>query len=128
MRARDFVTEGQSGVKIDPQLKAAIEQELLGQINSLRKNVLPLGFFQIYDIMNTVAMANGVDQLNVKHPVHNHDVAAPYTEVERKMLQAAYTAMDQPWDNSILDLSTNPEATKTDGAQSPVIGFKGYTR
>lgn len=122
MKAKEFVAEGT--VKIDDKLKAAIQQELNNQITSLRKTVLPLGFFQIYDIFNTVAMSNGVDQLDVKHPVHNHTAAAPYTEIERKMLQAAYTAMGQPWDDSILDLSS--EGPTTDGAQSPVVAFKGY--
>lgn len=128
MRAKDFIAEGKEGVKIDADLKAAIKAELDSQITSFRTNVLPLGFFQIYDIMNAVATANGVDQVDVKHPVHNHEAAAPYTEIERKMLQAAYNAVGQPWDTSILDLDTDPTAHKTDGAQSPVIGFKGYTR
>lgn len=122
MRSNEFITEGTT--KIDPKLKAAIQQELNSQLNSLRKTLIPLGFFQIYDIFNAVAMANGVDQVDMKHPVHNHTAPAPYTEIERKMLQAAYTAMDQPWDDSILDLS--PGGPTTDGAQSPVIGFKGY--
>lgn len=128
MRARDFVREGQEGIKIDATLRAAIKAELDSQITTFRTNVLPLGFFQIYDIMNAVATSNGVDQLTVKRDVHNHDVAAPYTPIERKMLQAAYNAVGQPWDTSILDLSDNPDSHKTDGVMSPVIGFQGYTR
>lgn len=126
MKAKDFVTE--TKVKIPPELKAAIQQELNSQITSFRKNVLPLGFFEIYDIMNAVATANGVDQVTVKHPVHNHTAAAPYTPIERKMLQAAYTAMGQPWDSSILDLTNNPDSQLSDGKGSPVIAFQGYPR
>jgi hypothetical protein len=126
MKSKEFVKE--SKVKIDADLKAAIQAELATQVNSLRKNVLPLGFFEIYDIMNAVATANGVDQVTVKHPTHNHTAAAPFSPIERKMLQSAYTAMGQPWDDSILDLSDNPEAQRPDGVGSPVVPFKGYPR
>ena len=126
MKAKDFVTE--TRVKIPPELKAAIQAELNSQVNSLRRNLVPLGFFEIYDIMNAVATSNGVDQVTVKHPTHNHTAAAPYTPIERKMLQAAYTAMGQPWDTSILDLTNNPDSQMPDGAGSPVVPFKGYPR
>lgn len=126
MKSTEFVKE--SKVKIDADLKAAIQTELASQVNSLRKNVLPLGFFEIYDIMNAVATANGVDQVDMKHPQHNHTAAAPFSPIERKMLQSAYTAMGQPWDDSILDLSDNPESERPDGATSPVVAFKGYPR
>ena len=124
MKAKDFVTEA----KVPADLKAAIQAELNTQISAFRKNILPLGFFEIYDIMNAVATANGVDQVTVKHPTHNHTAAAPYSPIERKMLQAAYTAMGQPWDDSILDLSNDPDSQSPDGVQSPVIAFKGYPR
>ena len=126
MKSTEFIKE--SKVKIDAELKAAIQQELASQVTSLRKNVLPLGFFEIYDIMNAVATANGVDQVTVKHPQHNHTAAAPFSPIERKMLQSAYTAMGQPWDDSILDLSDNPESERPDGVTSPVVAFKGYPR
>lgn len=126
MKATEFISEAQ--VKIPPELKAAVQAELDAQITSFRKNILPLGFFQIYDIMNAVATANGVDQVDMKHPIHNHTAAAPYTAIERKMLQAAYTAMGQPWDASILDLTDNPDSQQPDGAGSPVVAFKGYPR
>ena len=124
MKAKDFVTEA----KVPADLKAAIQAELNTQISAFRKNILPLGFFEIYDIMNAVATANGVDQVTVKHPQHNHTAAAPFSPIERKMLQSAYTAMGQPWDESILDLSDNPDSQTPDGAGSPVIAFKGYPR
>lgn len=126
MKSSEFIKE--SKVKIDADLKAAIQAELATQINSFRKNVLPLGFFEIYDIMNAVATSNGVDQVDMKHPTHNHTAAAPFSPIERKMLQSAYTAMGQPWDDSILDLSDNPEAQQPDGVGSPVVPFKGYPR
>jgi hypothetical protein len=126
MKSTEFIRE--SKVKIDAELKAAIQQELASQVTSLRKNVLPLGFFEIYDIMNAVATANGVDQVTVKHPTHNHTAAAPFSPIERKMLQTAYTAMGQPWDDSILDLTDKPDSQKPDGQMSPVIQFKGYAR
>ena len=126
MKSTEFIRE--SKVKIDTELKAAIQQELASQVTSLRKNLIPLGFFQIYDIMNAVATANGVDQVTVKHPIHNHTAAAPFSPIERKMLQSAYAAMDQPWDDSILDLSDNPESQQPDGVTSPVVAFKGYPR
>jgi len=126
MKSTEFIKE--SKVKIDAELKAAIQQELASQVTSLRKNLIPLGFFEIYDIMNAVATANGVDQVTVKHPTHNHTAAAPFSPIERKMLQSAYTAMGQPWDDSILDLSDNPESERPDGVTSPVIAFKGYPR
>lgn len=126
MRFKEFVTE--SSTKLDSKLKAAIQQELNNQINSFRKTLLPLGFFQIYDIFNTVASADGVNPVPAKHPYHNHTSAAPYTPIERKMLQAAYTAMDQPWDDSILDLTDNPDSQQADGEGSPVIPFGGYPR
>jgi hypothetical protein len=127
MKANEFINEG-STAKIPAELKAAIKAELDAQVTSFRTNVLPLGFFQIYDIMNAVAMSNGVDQVDYKHDKHNHDVAAPYTPIERKMLQAAYTALGQPWDTSILDLTDDPDSQKPDGQMSPVIQFKGYAR
>jgi hypothetical protein len=126
MKSTEFIKE--SKVKIDAELKAAIQQELASQVTSLRKNLIPLGFFEIYDIMNAVATANGVDQVTVKHPTHNHTAAAPFSPIERKMLQSAYTAMGQPWDDSILDLSDNPESERPDGVTSPVVAFKGYPR
>ena len=126
MKSTEFIKE--SKVKIDAELKAAIQQELTSQVTSLRKNLIPLGFFEIYDIMNAVATANGVDQVTVKHPTHNHTAAAPFSPIERKMLQTAYTAMGQPWDDSILDLSDNPESERPDGVTSPVVAFKGYPR
>lgn len=124
MKANEFVTES----KISAELRNAIEQEINKQITSARTNLLPLGFFEIYDIMNQVASANGVDDLPVDRKLHNHDAAAPYTDIERKMLRAAYTAAGQPWDKSILDLADNPDQHKTDGAVSPVVSFKGYPR
>jgi hypothetical protein len=127
MKANEFIAEG-SHTKISAELKAAIKAELDAQVTSFRTNVLPLGFFQIYDIMNAVAMSNGVDQVDYKHNIHNHDAAAPYTPIERKMLQAAYTAVGQPWDDSILDLSDNPKSERPDGATSPVVAFKGYPK
>ena len=127
MKANEFIAEG-SPTKISAELKAAIQQEFNDQVTSLRKTLIPLGYFQIYDIMNAVAMSNGVDQIDMPHPSHNHTSAAPYTDIERKMLQAAYTAMGQPWDDSILDLADKPESQKPDGQMSPVIQFKGYAR
>ena len=126
MKSTEFIKE--SKVKIDAELKAAIQQELTSQVTSLRKNLIPLGFFEIYDIMNAVATANGVDQVTVKHPTHNHTAAAPFSPIERKMLQSAYTAMGQPWDASILDLTTDPDSQQPDGITSPVVAFKGYPR
>jgi hypothetical protein len=124
MKANEFVNEA----KLPKELQDAIKQELNSQVTSLRKTLIPLGFFEIYDIMNAVATSNGVDQIDIPHPQHNHTAAAPYSAIERKMLQAAYTAMGQPWDDSILDLADKPESQKPDGQMSPVIQFKGYAR
>lgn len=126
MKAHEFITE--SDIQITAKLKSAIEQEINKQITSARTSLMPLGFFEIYDIMNQVASANGVDDLPVSRKLHNHDAAAPYTDIEKSMLRAAYTAAGQPWDTSILDLSNAPNQHKSDGAESPMKPFKGYPR
>ena len=125
MKINEIVTESVDSVK--SALKTAIKSKINNQINKARESLVPLGYYELYDIMQAVASADGVTPPNVTKHYWNHNAAQPYTKIEAKMLRDSYTALGIPWDQCILDLSTTPP-DNSDNSVSPIKEFKGYKR
>jgi hypothetical protein len=80
--------------------------------------------------MMAVASNDGTDFVNEidgESWSGRNNVAAPYTEVEQRMLNKAYKAVgSKHWDLNKGDMHS--EEVKSTNTKSPVVSFKGYPR
>lgn len=124
MRARDFVTEHKKG-KISKRLQNATVG-LHTFIDSDNQDRV----YELNRIMMAAAMADGSgDPIDIDSEswAGRNDVAAPYTDIENKMMHQAFKAVGskhQDVNRGDTRSQEHPEVYTT----SPVKGFKGYPR
>lgn len=124
MRAREFLGEEKVG-KISKRLQSATRG-----LNKFRDRSFSDRVYELNRVMMAAACNDGDD---FAHPVDaeswagRHDIAAPYTEVEQRMLEKAYKAVGslyQDINHGNMDSEEHPAVNKT----SPINSFKGYPR
>lgn len=123
MRAQEFVTEDKVG-KIGNRKSVAT----VG-LNKFRDSQFADRVYELNRVMMAVATTDGTNDavIDGESWAGRHNIAAPYTEVEQKMLEKAFKAVGskyQDLNNGDLD---SEELPGTD-TQSPVKAFKGYPR
>jgi hypothetical protein len=123
MRANEFVTEDKVG-KIGNRRQVATRG-----LNKFRDNQFADRVYELNRIMMAVASTDGttVPDIDSESWSGRNNVAAPYTEVEQRMLEKAFKAVgSKHWDLNHGDMESE-EVTSTN-KQSPVVAFKGYPR
>jgi hypothetical protein len=124
MRANEFVTEDKVG-KIGKRRQAATRG-----LNKFRDKQFSDRVYELNRVMMAVASNDGTDFVNEidgESWSGRNNVAAPYTEVEQRMLDKAYKAVgSKHWDLNKGDMDS--EEVKSTNTKSPVKAFKGYPR
>ena len=124
MRARDFVTEHKKG-KISRRLQNATVG-LHTFIDSNNQDRV----YELNRIMMAAAMADGSgDPIDIDSEswAGRNDVAAPYTDVEDRMMHQAFKAVGSKHQD-VNRGDTRSQEHPTVYTVSPVKGFKGYPR
>lgn len=124
MRAREFVSETKVG-KISKRLQAGTRG-----LNKFRDREFADRIYELNRVMMAAACNDGddfVEVMDAESWAGRNNVAAPYTEVEQRMLEKAYKAIGaKSWDlnHGDMDSEEHPAVNKT----SPIKAFKGYPR
>lgn len=124
MRAQEFIVENKPG-KLSKRLQSAT----VG-LNKFRDKEFSDRVYELNRVMMAAACNDGNDFVEVVDPeswAGRNNIAAPYTEVEQRMLEKAYKAIGATsWDlnHGDLDSEEHPAVNKA----SPVKAFKGYPR
>jgi hypothetical protein len=121
MRANEFITEDLVG-KISKR-----NQNATVGLNKFRDRQFADRVYELNRVMMAVAQTDGeiTPELDGESWSGRHNVAAPYTDVEQKMLEKAYQAVgSKHYDLNHGDLESqeHPAVNTT----SPIQGFKGY--
>ena len=122
MRAREFINEATDG-KISKRLQSATRG-----LHKFRDRQFADRVYELNRVMMAVACNDGenfVETVDAESWAGRNDIAAPYTEVEHRMLEKAYKAVgSKHWDlnNGDMDSEEHPAVNKA----SPIRGFKGY--
>jgi hypothetical protein len=121
MRAREFISEDTVG-KISKR-----NQNATVGLNKFRDQQFADRVYELNRVMMAVASTDGeiTPEIDAESWAGRHDVAAPYTEIEQKMLEKAYQAVGSKHydlNNGDLESKEHP-AVHT---KSPVQAFKGY--
>lgn len=124
MRAREFIAEVKTG-KISKRLQNAT----VG-LNKFRDKSFSDRVYELNRVMMAAACNDGtefVNDIDAESWAGRNDIAAPFSEVEQRMLEKAYTAIGSSYqDINKGDLKSKEHpAVNTD---SPVKAFKGYPR
>ncbi len=121
MRAREFIAEQKVGDISTRQRFATVG------LNKFRDMQFADRIYELNRVMMAVAQTDGVikPEIDGESWAGRHNVAAPYTEVEQKMLELAYQAVgSKHYDLNHGDLESQEHpAVNTD---SPIKPFKGY--
>lgn len=123
MRAQEFVAEDRVG-KIGKRKSVAT----VG-LNKFRDSQFADRVYELNRVMMAVATTDGVNPATIDSEswAGRHNIAAPYTQQEQKMLEKAFQAVGSKYkdlNNGDLD---SEELPSTD-TQSPIKAFKGYPR
>lgn len=122
MRANEFILEDKQG-KISKRLQFATRG-----LNKFRDGQFADRVYELNRVMMAAASNDGeqfVNELDAESWSGRNNVAAPYTEVEQKMLKKAYQAVgSKHWDlnSGDMDSEEHPAVNTT----SPVKAFGGY--
>jgi hypothetical protein len=121
MRAREFVAEQKVGDISTRQRFATVG------LNKFRDAQFADRVYELNRVMMAVAQTDGeiTPEIDGESWSGRHNVAAPYTEVEQKMLEKAYKAVgSKHYDLNSGDLESqeHPAVNTT----SPMQAFKGY--
>lgn len=122
MRAQEFVVEQKRG-----HISKRLQNATVG-LHTFVDNDHADRTYELNRIMMAVAMADGTDApvtIDSESWAGRNDVAAPYTEVENKMMQQAFKAVG----SSHRDLNngdTRSQELPTVNTTSPIPAFKGY--
>jgi len=121
MRAQEFIAEDTIG-KISRR-----NQNATVGLNKFRDASFADRVYELNRVMMAVAQTDGeiIPEIDGESWAGRHNVAAPYTKVEQKMLEKAYQAVGSKHidlNHGDLESQEHPEVNTT----SPVIGFKGY--
>jgi hypothetical protein len=122
VRAQEFVVEQKRG-----HISKRLQNATVG-LHTFVDNDHADRTYELNRIMMAVAMADGTDApvtIDSESWAGRNDVAAPYTEVENKMMQQAFKAVG----SSHRDLNngdTRSQELPTVNTTSPIPAFKGY--
>jgi len=122
VRAQEFVVEHKKG-----HISKRLQNATVG-LHTFVDNDHADRTYELNRIMMAVAMADGTDApvtMDSESWAGRNDVAAPYTEVEDKMMQQAFKAVG----SSHRDLNkgdTRSQELPTVNTTSPIPAFKGY--
>lgn len=122
MRAREFINEASEG-KISKRLQSATRG-----LNKFRDRQFADRVYELNRVMMAAACNDGddfVEPVDAESWAGRNNIAAPYTDVEQRMLEKAYKAVgSKHWDlnKGDMDSEEHPAVNKT----SPIQGFKGY--
>lgn len=122
MRAREFINEEKVG-KISTR-----NQNATVGLNKFRDRQFSDRVYELNRVMMAAACNDGddfVEQVDAESWAGRNNIAAPYTEVEQRMLEKAYQAVgSKTWDLNHGDTKSkeHPAVNKL----SPIKGFKGY--
>lgn len=124
MRAREFVVEDKVG-KIGKRRQAATRG-----LHKFRDNEFADRVYELNRVMMAAASNDGtefVNELDGESWSGRNNIAAPYTEVEQRMLEKAFKAVgSKHWDLNKGDMDS--EEVNSTNTTSPVVSFKGYPR
>lgn len=122
MRAQEFVVEHQKG-----HISKRLQNATVG-LHTFVDNERADRTYELNRIMMAVAMADGTDApvtVDSESWVGRNNLAAPYTDVEEKMMHQAFKAVGsthRDLNNGDTRSQEHPTVHKT----SPLVGFKGY--
>jgi hypothetical protein len=122
VRAQEFVVEQKRG-----HISKRLQNATVG-LHTFVDNDHADRTYELNRIMMAVAMADGTDApviVDSESWAGRNDVAAPYTEVENKMMQQAFKAVG----SSHRDLNngdTRSQEHPSVNTTSPIPAFKGY--
>jgi hypothetical protein len=123
VRAREFISEQKVGDISTRQRFATVG------LNKFRDGQFADRVYELNRVMMAVAQTDGNTDPTIDSEswAGRHNVAAPYTDVEQKMLEKAYRAVgSKHYDLNHGDLESQEHpAVQT---ASPVKAFKGYPR
>jgi hypothetical protein len=124
MRAREFVSEDKVG-KLSKRLQAGTRG-----LNKFRDREFSDRVYELNRVMMAAACNDGDDfaePVDAESWAGRNNIAAPYTEVEQRMLEKAYKAIGaKSWDLNHGDMDS--EELSSVNKTSPVKAFKGYPR
>ena len=123
MRAQEFIAEDKVG-KISKR-----NQNATVGLNKFRDNQFADRVYELNRIMMAVACTDGTIDIEIDGESWSgrDNIAAPYTDVEQRMLEKAFKAVGshhEDLNHGDLRSEEHPAVNKT----SPVQGFKGYPR
>lgn len=121
MRAQEFIAEQKVGDISTRQRFATVG------LNKFRDAQFADRVYELNRVMMAVAQTDGtiVPEIDGESWAGRHNVAAPYTDVEQKMLEKAYRAVGSKHydlNNGDLKSEEHPAVNTT----SPMQAFKGY--
>jgi len=122
MRAQEFVTEAKRG-----HIPKRLQNATVG-LNTFVDGNYADRSYELNRIMMAAAMADGSDkplQIDAESWAGRNDIAAPYTEVEQKMMHQAFRAVGskhQDLNHGDLQSQEHPAVNRS----SPVKAFSGF--
>ena len=124
MRANEFITEAKKRAKITKRQG----QSSVG-MNVFRDKEFADRFYELNRVMMAVASSDGISPLKIDQEswAGRENVAAPYSQIEQKMLSDAFKAVGSYHKDLVggdLRSQELPDTNKT----SPVKGFQGFKK
>lgn len=123
MRANEFIAEH----KKVGDLSKRNQQATVG-LNKFRDREFADRIYELNRVMMAAASNDGTDfvqEMDGESWAGRHDIAAPYTEVEQKMMEKAYQAVgSKHYDLNKGDLKSQEHPAVN--TASPIKAFKGY--
>ena len=124
MRANEFIIEA----KVGPLSK--LNQNATVGLNKFHDKQFSDRVYELNRVMMAAACNDGEDfvvPVDGESWAGRNDIAAPYTEVEQRMLEKAYKVVGTHHDDLNKGNMRSEELPDTN-KKSPVTGFKGYPR
>lgn len=123
MRAQEFVTEDKVG-KIGKRKSVAT----VG-LNKFRDAQFADRVYELNRVMMAVATTDGTNPATIDGEswAGRHNIAAPYTKIEQKMLEKAYKAVGSDYED-LNHGDLDSEELPNTHVQSPIKAFRGYPR
>ena len=121
MRAREFIAEQKVGDISTRQRFGTVG------LNKFRDMQFADRIYELNRVMMAVAQTDGEikPEIDAESWAGRHNIAAPYTEVEQKMLELAYQAVgSKHYDLNHGDLESQEHPAVN--TASPIQAFKGY--
>lgn len=119
MKIKEVILEG-SPAKIAKRL----QQATVG-LNLFRDTEFADRVYEINRVMMAAAMADGKSPIKIDHEswAGRHDIAAPYTQEEQKILKQAFAAVGS-WHRDLNKGDLKSRELKSTNKQSPIAKFK----